>query len=184
MFKELHAMAKAATLLMTASAEGDQLRVSVTATYPEGKVPAGATPLRPLSVVGSPDELDADFAAVLAFWQAPKKSLIEQAQAAADEADDSVPGNEGKPAETPPKSKGKPGRKPGAAAAAKPEVAGPADAGAAAGGAGEFALTVVEGQAAAALDAPAAPAAPAAETPPEPEPVASAPVDTFTIDLF
>lgn len=179
MFKELHAMAKAATLLITASAEGDQLRVSVTPTYPEGKVPAGAAPLRPLSVVGSPDELDADFAAVLAFWQAPapKKSLIEQAQSAAENADDGAqPKPAAKPAETKPKVK--PGRKPGAAAAAKPEVTEQAGAGAAAGGAEEFALTPGE------TPADAAPEAPATDPQPEPEPVASAPVDKFTIDLF
>lgn len=182
MFQQLHAMAKAATLLITASAEGDMLRVSVTPTYPGGKVPAGAALLRPLSVVGSPDELDADFAAVLAYWQAPKKSLIEQAQAAADDADDGAPGKvAAKPAEQKPaeqKPKAKPGRKPGAAAAPKPEVTEEADAGAgpaAAGGVEEFALTPAEIP---------ADAAPAAEPAPEPEPVAVAKVDTFTVDLF
>jgi PRTRC genetic system protein E len=88
MFTELHAMAKAAMLLITATAEGDQLRISITPSYPDGKVPAGATALRPLAVVGTPDELNEDFAAVLNLWQAPKLSVLEQAQAQVAELDD------------------------------------------------------------------------------------------------
>lgn len=93
MFTELHAMAKAAMLLITATAEGDQLRISISPTYPAGKAPAGATALRPLTLVGTPDELNADFAAALAVWQTPpKRSIIEQARAAAqDDADDAAP---------------------------------------------------------------------------------------------
>lgn len=188
MFKELHAMATAATLLITASAEGDQLRISVTPTYPDGKVPAGAVPLRPLSLVGSPEELDADFGTVLTFWQAPKRSLMEQAQAAADGAeDDAGTKATGKPADAKPKAK--PGRKPGTAAAQKVDEAGPAagEAGPGAGadpevtgsqeGGGEvFALTSADSNDA---GTPAAPPASA------PAPESGAPAgDTFTIDLF
>lgn len=175
MFKQLHAMANAATLLITASAEGDQLRVSVTPTYPDGKVPAGASPLRPLSVIATPEELDADFAAVLAFWQAPKRSLIEQAQAAAGDGDEgasrkaaSKPAEAKAPAAQP---KSKPGRKTKADAAtgsgADDEVKGDSDA-------ETFALSGA---------GTTSGAAPAAEPVAEPAPDA-APVDTFTIDLF
>ncbi|MFZ3286219.1 MAG: PRTRC system protein E [Telluria sp.] len=186
MFKELHAMATAATLLITASAEGDQLRISVTPTYPDGKVPAGVAPLRPLSLVGSPEELDADFATVLTFWQAPKRSLMEQAQAAADGAEDDAGAKAtGKPAETKPKAK--PGRKPGMAATQKADAAGPATgeagpgaepevAGSQAGGDEVFALTGADSNDA---GTPAAPPASA------PAPESGAPAaDTFTIDLF
>lgn len=182
MFKELHAMANDATLLITAKAEGDQLRVSVTPTYPDGKVPAGASPLRPLSVIASPEELDADFAAVLEFWRAPKRSLIEQAQAAAGDADDGAsPKAASKPAEAKASAaqpKSKTSRKPKADAAAGSGAPGPvADGeGEGNGDAETFALTGVESS---------ADAAPAAEPAAEPEPAPdAAPVDTFTIDLF
>ena len=190
MFKELHAMAKDAMLLITATAEGDQLRVTVTPTYPEGKVPAGAAPLRPLSVIASPDELDADFAAVLEFWKAPKRTLLEQAQDAASGSDDDADSNaSSKPTDAQPKvriaakpadaqSKSKASRKPKADAAAGSAALGPAVDGAGEGeGAAEtFALTGAETS----VDA-----APAAEPVAEPEPAPdAAPVDTFTIDLF
>lgn len=169
MFTELHAMAKAATLLITASAEGDQLRVSVTPTYPDGKMPAGAPTLRPLSVIGTPEELNADFAQALTIWVAPKRSILEQAEAAAGDADDAAPG---KPAAkvVAKEPKAKPGRK---TAAATPK----------ADDAGTVGGPEMDGDQASVVEAPAA------ETPPPAaEPVAqSAPaavVDTFTIDLF
>lgn len=116
MFTELHAMAKAAMLLITATAEGDQLRVSVSPTYPDGKAPAGAVALRPLSLVGTPEELDADFGAALALWLTPpKRSIMEQAQAAAGQDADEAPAakvatkTSSKPAET--KAKRNAGRK-------------------------------------------------------------------------
>lgn len=88
MFTELHEMAKAAMLLITATAEGDQLRISVTPTYPDGKVPTTAAALRPLSLVGTPGELNADFATALGMWQAPRRSILDQAQAQVDESND------------------------------------------------------------------------------------------------
>lgn len=88
MFTQLHAMAQAATLLITAAADGDQLRISITPSYPDGKVPAGVAALRPMALVATPAELDADFGAVLAMWQAPKLSLIEQAKGQIDASDD------------------------------------------------------------------------------------------------
>lgn len=120
MFTELHAMAKAAMLLITATAEGDQLRISISPTYPDGKIPASGAALRPLSLVGTPNELDADFAAVLNLWQAPKRSVLEQAQAQVDEQADEVntansSGKVAKASDTKPKAKA--GRKSAAAAA-------------------------------------------------------------------
>jgi PRTRC genetic system protein E len=177
MFKELHAMAKDATLLITATAEGDQLRVSVTPIYPNGTNASAAT-LRPLSVIGSPEELDADFAAVLEFWKAPKRTLIEQAQAAAagEDASEVVKGTS-KPANAKPaedaKPKSKPGRKPKTDASGAPGPAGPADDANNNGGAETFALTGAESS---------DDETPVAE--PEPAPVAATPVDKFTIDLF
>jgi PRTRC genetic system protein E len=186
MFKELHAMAKDAMLLITATAEGDQLRVSVTPTYPDGKVPAGAAPLRPLSVIASPEELDADFAAVLAFWKTPtpKQTLLEQAQAAAGDGDD---GAGSKPADVQPKvriaakpvdvqPKAKTSRKSKADDAAGAAAPGPAATGAGKGegSAESFALTGTESN---------TDAAPTVEPVAEPAPDA-VPVDTFTIDLF
>lgn len=196
MFPELHAMAKDATLMITARAEGDQLRVSVTPTYPEGKAPAGVTPLRPLSVIGTPEELDADFASALTIWRAPKRSIIEQAQAAADEPEEIGAGKASrKPAEAKPKAP--PARKPRAAAQPE-ETASPADpaVGADASGTGNTNCSAGEDSGHGSTDTAsnggdALPIAAPAETATT-EPAAAAPlaqasgaaVDTFTIDLF
>jgi len=124
MFTQLHAMAQAAMLLITATADGDQLRISITPSYPDGKVPAGATALRPLSLVGTPDELNADFGAVLAMWQAPKRSILEQAQDQVDEQDDDADAPKAtskattKSSDAKPKKEAKPVRKSTPAAAA------------------------------------------------------------------
>lgn len=84
MFNALHALAQNATLMIVVASEADQLRVSVTPTYTGDKPKAHA--LRPLVVTATPDELDADFAAALEIWRAPKRTLLEQAQSAADAA--------------------------------------------------------------------------------------------------
>lgn len=86
MFTALHGLAQSATLMIVVAAEGDQLRVSITPTATGDKTKPHA--LRPLSLLATPAELDADFAAALSIWQAPKRSLIEQAQAAAGEDTD------------------------------------------------------------------------------------------------
>lgn len=81
MFTSLHELAKQATLMITIAAEGDgQLRVNVTPVPFDTKAKANLP--QPLSLVASPAEFDADFAAALTTWHAPKRSLIEQAQAA------------------------------------------------------------------------------------------------------
>ncbi|NGZ86435.1 PRTRC system protein E [Duganella aceris] len=87
MFNALKALAQNATLMLVVAGEDDgQLRVSITPTYPGDKPKAHA--LKPLVLTGTADELDADFAAAIGIWHAPKRSLIEQAQAAADTNDD------------------------------------------------------------------------------------------------
>lgn len=201
MFTELHAMAKSAMLLMTATAEGDQLRVSITPTYPDGKAPAGRAALRPMSLVGTPDELNADFAAALAVWQAPKRSIIEQAQAAADDSGEAAPVKAiekapPKAADAKPKTKGT--RKTAAAAATQEEAGGTADSDDAAmdDAAGSAAPDADAAPAAyaqpAAAPAPAetadlaAAAAPATEAGSVPAPVqpAAEVVDIHTLDLF
>lgn len=82
MFSTLHELAKQATLMITVAAEGDdQLRVNVTPmpfdTKAKSKLP------QPLSLLATPTEFDADFIAALSTWQAPKRTLIQQAQDAA-----------------------------------------------------------------------------------------------------
>lgn len=183
MFNELHAMAKAATLLITASAEGDQLRVSVTPTYPDGKVPAGAALLRPLSVIGTPDELEADFTTALTIWRAPKRSIIEQAQAAADdEPDDNAGGKAAAKPAADKSAKARPSRKPTAAAAPKADSAGQgaAESTDVAGSSSDSAAGALGGDEEAS-NSGAAPAEPPAA---EPAPAAEAVKDRFTIDLF
>ena len=81
MFTSLHELAKKATLMITIAAEGDdQLRVNVTPVPFDTKAKSNLP--QPLSLVASPAEFDADFGAALITWHAPKRSLIEQAQAA------------------------------------------------------------------------------------------------------
>lgn len=133
MFSPLHDLARTATLMVVISAEGDQLRVNVTPTQLSDKTKAHY--LRPLSLLGTPEELDAEFATALAEWQAPKRSLVEQARDAAGSEDAPKPASEkaGKPKSTPaPAAKaGKAGR----AAKTAPAVGAPAAGDAAASGA-------------------------------------------------
>jgi PRTRC genetic system protein E len=86
MFKPLHALAQRATLMIVITAEGPELlRVNITPVQTNDKTKAHE--LRPLSLVGSPEELDADFAEAAAIWQAPKRSLLDQARDAATDDD-------------------------------------------------------------------------------------------------
>jgi PRTRC genetic system protein E len=112
MFKDLHELAQDATLMITVAAEAEQLRVSVTPVYAGVKPPLGAR--RPLSILGTPDELDADFTAALAIWQAPRRTVLQQAQDASEDEQD------GEAASAPAKQKNKPGRKPKAPADTPP----------------------------------------------------------------
>ena len=82
MFTSLHALAKQATLMITIAAEGDgQLRVNVTPMPFDTKAKSNLP--QPLSLLATPTEFDADFVAALSTWQAPKRTLIQQAQDAA-----------------------------------------------------------------------------------------------------
>ena len=82
MFTSLHALAKQATLMITIAPEGaDQLRVNVTPMPLASKAKTGLP--QPLSLVATPAEFDADFITALGTWQAPKRTLVQQAQDAA-----------------------------------------------------------------------------------------------------
>ena len=107
MFTSLHALAKQATLMITIAAEGDdELRVNVTPVPADTKTKAKLP--QPLSLRATPAEFDADFIAALATWQAPKRSLLQQAQ---DATVDAAPAAAvAKPADKAPE-KSKPGRK-------------------------------------------------------------------------
>lgn len=118
MFTALHALAQSATLMIVVAAEEDQLRVSITPTQLGDKAKPHA--LRPLSLLATPAELDADFAAALAIWQAPKRSLIEQAQAAAGESTDP---NEGEAETTNPGAGPAPAKRPKATRPKKADAA-------------------------------------------------------------
>ncbi|MGK5069225.1 PRTRC system protein E [Janthinobacterium sp. RT4P48] len=80
MFTTLHALTQSATLMIVVTAEGDDLRVSITPTQAGDKTKAHK--LQPLSLVASPAELDDGFAAAIQSWQAPKLSLQQQVEAA------------------------------------------------------------------------------------------------------
>lgn len=110
MFTSLHALAKQATLMITIAAEGDdELRVNVTPVPADTKTKAKLP--QPLSLRATPAEFDADFIAALATWQAPKRSLLQQAQdAAGGAAAPAAAGDGPKPADKQ-QEKSKPGRK-------------------------------------------------------------------------
>jgi PRTRC genetic system protein E len=141
MFTSLHALAQQATLMITIAAEGaDQLRVNVTPMPFDDKAKAQLP--KPLSLLATPAEFDADFIAALATWQAPKRSLVEQAQDAGESEEQAAPPA---PVVKAPAKDGKTSRK-AATRASKPAAAEPDQAGLQA--AGEAA-----GEAAAAVDA-------------------------------
>jgi PRTRC genetic system protein E len=109
MFTSLHALAKQATLMITIAPEGaDQLRVNVTPMPLDSKAKAGMP--QPLSLVATPAEFDADFITALGTWQAPKRTLVQQAQDAAGGAA-AAPASADAPKLPAPKEKQKAGRK-------------------------------------------------------------------------
>lgn len=116
MFSALHALAQKSTLMITISAEAEQLRVNVTPT-PNDK--DGKQALRALSLLATAEELDADFAAAIAMWQAPKQSVLEQARAAADQPDDDDEGGDSKGKSTKPATEKKTTSAPSSKSAAK-----------------------------------------------------------------
>lgn len=139
MFTSLHALAKQATLMITIAAEGDdELRVNVTPVPADTKTKAKLP--QPLSLRATPAEFDADFIAALATWQAPKRTLLQQAQDATATAA-VAPAAVAKPADKP-QEKSKPGRKARAekSGTSEPESAGLQTAGDAAGAAADEAM--------------------------------------------
>lgn len=96
MFSALQTLTQKATLLIVVSAEGELLRVNVTPTSSDKDT---GQLLHPISLLATPTELDAGFVEALYAWQAPRRSLIEQVEAAATASDESD-GNAKKPATT------------------------------------------------------------------------------------
>lgn len=87
MFTALHALAQKSTLMIVLSTEGDLLRLNIApAPSDESEQPS----IRPLSLLATPEELDRDLITALQIWQAPRKSLLEQAADAAAQPDDST----------------------------------------------------------------------------------------------
>jgi PRTRC genetic system protein E len=178
MFTSLHALAKQATLMITIAAEGDDLvRVNVAPVPADTKSKAKLP--QPLSLLATPAEFDADFIAVLATWQAPKRTLLQQAQdatggaqapAAMLPAPAAAAGSDSKAGDKP-QEKAKPGRKARAdkSGGAEQQPAGLQAAGEAAGAAGAAADDVMVVAAAA--------SAPVADGDLEK-------VDTHTLDMF
>jgi PRTRC genetic system protein E len=161
MFTSLHALAKQATLMITIAPEGaDQLRVNVTPMPLDSKAKAGMP--QPLSLVATPAEFDADFITALGTWQAPKRTLVQQAQDAAGGAA-ATPASAEAPKLPAPKEKPKAGRK---AKSDKPTGADDADPSGQAAAAGDeeagAGTDQVDTAAPAADEAPAAPAPAAA----------------------
>lgn len=75
MFTELAPLAKSTTLNVIVTAEGENLRVIVMPkAAKEGENPALSTPL---SLVGTPAELDAQFATIITGYTASRTSLEE-----------------------------------------------------------------------------------------------------------
>lgn len=181
MFTALHALAKQATLMITIAAEGDdQLRVNVTPMPSDDKVKAQLP--NPLSLLASPAEFDADFIAALATWQAPKRSLLEQAQDATEAQDPAAPAA---PALKTPAKKDKAAGK-AAARGGKPTAPEPAPE--TAKGASEPAQSATEPVESATEPAKSATEPAEVETAVAPSPVQAVPeqqpADTLTLNLF
>ncbi|MCA8229258.1 PRTRC system protein E [Burkholderia vietnamiensis] len=80
LFTSLHELARTTSINILITAEGDDhLRVNVT-PLPNGK---GEKKLWPLSLVATPEELDAEFAAAVEAYEPGALSLLDQARACA-----------------------------------------------------------------------------------------------------
>ena len=112
LFKSLFPLARDNSLTVLIVAEGEYLRVNVT---PKSKGDQGEKTLYPLSLLATPEELDRDFAEAVEIYSPGSQSVLEQAHAAS-EANSS---GDVKPA-LPAPAKGRPGRKPKAAALPAP----------------------------------------------------------------
>ncbi|WP_075259062.1 PRTRC system protein E [Herbaspirillum camelliae] len=131
MFKALQELASKSTLLISIAPEGDLMRVNIT---PVSKDPNTTPALRPLSLLASADELDRDFAQAMQMWSAPRRSLLDQVAAAAEQedAEDSAAtstgskagGKESKPGKGAPKTGRQQNKSPEPSSAAKPDHTG------------------------------------------------------------
>lgn len=81
MFKALHQLAQASPLILTIVAEDEQLRVTLMPQLDASSTVKAAP--HPLSIIATPDELDADFATAIGIFAPGVLSVLEQAQAAA-----------------------------------------------------------------------------------------------------
>lgn len=113
MFAELHQLARAASLLISVAAEGDNLRVTVSAT----STSKNGAAVHPLVLVGTPHEIDAGFAEAVQIFEPSALPLLDQARAAAN-----ANGNKGK---APSKDAAKPSAKSDAPASGTPAKRGP-----------------------------------------------------------
>ena len=95
MFAELHQLARAASLLISVAAEGDNLRVTVNAT----STSKNGLGMHPLVLVGTPEEIDEGFAEAVQIFEPSALPLLDQARAAAN-----ANGNKGTAALKAPKS--------------------------------------------------------------------------------
>lgn len=82
MFKALHQFAQATPLILTIVPEGEQLRVTVVPQMTAGAKSDRAP--HPLSLLATPEDLDANFSSALGIYAPSTLSLLEQAQVAAD----------------------------------------------------------------------------------------------------
>lgn len=123
MFKELHPLIRRTTLHILITAEGDLLRVNITPKATDGENPALATPI---SLLATPEELDAELATILAGYTDAHMDLraslnnavaqIEEGKQGAGKKTESKPAAAKKPA----KAKADPAE-PGAPATPEPE---------------------------------------------------------------
>lgn len=113
MFSALHTLAKRTSLTIAIVAEGDKLRIHV-----QPKPKDDDIALHPLSLLATPEELDAGFAQAVAVYEPSALSLLEQATTAANaNSKASAPPAATAPANTGESDKGRPGRKRGTKAA-------------------------------------------------------------------
>lgn len=181
MFTSLHALAKRAPLMITIAPEGaDQLRVNVMPVPTDTE--AGATLPQPLSLLATPAEFDADFITALATWQAPRRSLVQQAEDAAGTGELAAPAAAPKQAAKQDKGARKASARGAKPAAGEPESPALQAAGEAAGEAAAAADLVMADSKHGGADQPHdhAPAPDLASEPAD----APEPVDTFTLELF
>ncbi|MGF6643146.1 PRTRC system protein E [Paraburkholderia sp. GAS82] len=104
LFKSLFPLARDNSLTILIVGEGDQLRVNV---MPKSKDEKSEKTLYPLSLLGTPDELDSDFAEAVQIYSPGSQSVLDQARAAS-----AANAPEGAKPALPAPAKGKPGRKP------------------------------------------------------------------------